>query len=261
MNAMLKYPGGKWRIAKEIIKHFPDHKVYLEPFFGSGAVFFTKEQSKMETINDLDDNVINLFKVLRENPDELIRVIELTPFSRSEFLNIQEEHAGQGVKKCDLEIENARRFIIRCNQGFGSKLSDRVGWKHTCTSRGPNNPEIWSRLPECISVCAKRLKHAQIENMSAVKLIPKYNSSDCLIYADPPYLGEVRPRRMYLKEMQDEKQHAQLIELLKQHKGYFVLSGYDNELYKKSLHGYRKVEIKTYVNSGRSSTECLWLNF
>lgn len=261
MKALLKYPGGKWRIAKKIIENFPKHKVYLEPFFGSGAVFFTKEPSNMETINDLDHNVVNLFKVLREQPEELARLIELTPFSRKEFMDIQEERAGAGIQLTDNEVENARRFIVRCNQGFGSKLSDRVGWKHTCTSAGPKNPKIWGKVPEIIIQAGERLKHAQIECMSAIKLIEKYNAEDCLIYADPPYIKEARPKRMYLYEMQDEAEHLELLENLKAHKGYFVLSGYDNEVYQKSLQGYRKIEINTYVNSGRSATECLWLNF
>lgn len=261
VNALLRYPGAKWRIAQKIVDNFPEHKVYLEPFFGSGAVFFTKELSYMETINDIDHNVINFFKVLRERPEELARLIELTPFSREEFMKIQEERAGAGIQISDDDVENARRFIVRCNQGFGSKLSDRVGWKNTCISAGPKNAEIWCKVPEIIIHAAKRLKHAQIECMPAVQLIEKYNAEDCLIYADPPYIKEARLKRMYLCEMQGEAEHLELVEKLKAHKGHFVLSGYDNEVYRKALQGYRKIEIKTYVNSGRNATECLWLNF
>lgn len=261
MKALLKYPGGKWRIAKKIIENFPSHKVYLEPYLGSGAVFFTKEPSFMETINDLDGNVVNLFKVLRENPEELARLIELTPFSREEYMSIQEERAGTGIPLSENEVENARRFIVRCNQGFGSKLSDRVGWKNTCTSSGPKNPEIWCKLPDIIIQAGERLKHAQIECQSAVKLIERYNHPDCLIYADPPYIKSARPKRMYLHEMQGEAEHLELLEKLKAHKGSFVLSGYDNEIYQKSLQGCRKIEIPSYVNSGRKSIECLWMNF
>ncbi len=261
MKALLKYPGGKWRIAKEIVSYFPEHKVYLEPYFGSGAVFFTKEPSFMETINDLDGNVVNLFKVMREYPYDLARLIELTPFSREEFLKIQEDKAGQEIHLTQDNIENARRFIVRCNQGFGSKLSDRVGWKHTTCSRGPRNAIIWNKIPELIIASAERLKNAQIEQTTAVELIKKYNHKDCLIYADPPYIKEARPVRAYRHEMQDENQHLELLTALKQHQGYFVLSGYDNSLYREHLQGCRKIEINTYVNSGRASVECLWMNF
>ena len=85
MNTLLKYPGSKWRVADWIISHFPEHKVYCEPFFGSGAVFFNKSSVYIETINDIDGDVVNLFRVCRERPEELARLIEMTPFARDEF--------------------------------------------------------------------------------------------------------------------------------------------------------------------------------
>ena len=86
MNAILKYPGGKWRIAEWIISYFPEHKVYLEPFFGSGACFFNKQPSYIETINDMNGDIVNLFRVCRDYPEELAEKINLTPFSRDEFI-------------------------------------------------------------------------------------------------------------------------------------------------------------------------------
>ena len=105
MNAILKYPGGKWRIAQWIISHFPPHKVYCEPFFGSGAVFFTKSPCRIETINDIDGDVVNLFRVCRDSPEELARVLELTPWSREEFLSCREKSADP--------VEQARRTVVR----------------------------------------------------------------------------------------------------------------------------------------------------
>ena len=101
MNAILKYPGGKWRISKWIISHFPEHKVYVEPYFGSGAVFFNKEPSYIETINDVDGNIVNLFKVCREYPDKLAQLIELTPFSREEFEDCYEIVVDDVIKNVD----------------------------------------------------------------------------------------------------------------------------------------------------------------
>lgn len=121
MKAILKYPGGKWRISEWIISHFPPHKVYCEPFFGSGAVFFNKTPTYIETINDIDGNIVNFFKVCREYPDELARLIELTPFSREEFENCYE--------KSDDPIEQARRTLVRFHQSFGSSNSSPRSWK------------------------------------------------------------------------------------------------------------------------------------
>lgn len=82
MKAVVKYPGSKWRIAEWIISFFPEHHSYVEPFFGSGAVLFNKERSNIETVNDLDGNVVNLFECIREDPEKLARSIYLTPYSR-----------------------------------------------------------------------------------------------------------------------------------------------------------------------------------
>ena len=104
MRAIFRYPGSKWSIADWIISHFPENyekMVYLDPFVGSGAVFFNKKPGAVETINDLDSNIVNLFRVLRDDPDELRRVLQLTPYSREEY--------DLSFEECDEPIEKARR--------------------------------------------------------------------------------------------------------------------------------------------------------
>ena len=224
MNAILKYPGSKWTLAERIVREMPPHKFYLEPFFGSGAVFFNKDPAEYETINDLDGNVVNFFRVCRENPDELARAVNLTPFAREEFSSIQERAAGQNIQLTGDAVEDARRFLVRCCQGFGSKLADRVGWKNTKQPAGPNNAAIWSRIPFTIYEAAERLKNAQIENTDAVQLIKACNNPDCLIYADPPYLGDTRGRkRLYRIEMLTTAAHVELLDALLDHKGPVIL--------------------------------------
>lgn len=251
MNAPFKYPGAKWSYAEWIVSFFPEHKFYLEPFFGSGAVFFNKAPAKYETINDLDNLVVNFFRACRDYPDDLARAINLTPFSRQEFNEIQEPHSGKEINLVGDIVEDARRFAIRCTQGFGSKMADRVGWKNTKQSNGPVNPAIWSRVPESIYLVAKRLKAAQIENTNAVELIKACNNPDCLIYADPPYLGETRSCRMYRKEMMDAESHKKLLDALLLHKGPVILSGYDNDLYNDYLHDWHSLCTENAEENGR----------
>ena len=249
MNAILKYPGSKWTLAERIVREMPPHKFYLEPFFGSGAVFFNKDPAEYETINDLDGNVVNFFRVCREHPDELARAVNLTPFAREEFLSIQERAAGEDIQLTGDSVEDARRFLVRCCQGFGSKLADRVGWKNTKQPAGPNNAAIWSRILFTIYEAAERLKNAQIENTDAVQLIRACNNPDCLIYADPPYLGETRKRkRIYRVEMLTTAAHIELLDALLAHEGPVILSGYDHQLYNDKLRGWRKV-----IYAGRSN--------
>lgn len=261
MNAVLKYPGGKWKIADWITSFFPEHRFYLEPYFGGGAVFFRKKPSAYETINDIDSLVVNFFKACRDYPEELARAVNLTPYARDEFMAVQEARAGEDIQLTGDCVEDARRFLIRCHQGFGSKTADRVGWKNTKHSEGPINPQVWNRLPDSIIQAAERLKGAQIENTDAVKLIQDYNATDCLIYADPPYLSGTRRGRIYRHEMMGAVEHTGLLDALINHRGPVVLSGYDNELYNERLSGWHKESIATNANSGARRIETLWLNF
>lgn len=262
MRPPIKYPGAKWSLASWIVGEMPPHKLYLEPFFGSGAVLFNKEPSEYETINDLDGLVVNFFRVCRDYPDQLARAINLTPFSRAEFASIQERAAGEDIQLTGDPIEDARRFAVRCCQGFGSKLADRVGWKNTKKPTGPNNPEIWGKIPETIYEVAARLKRVQIENTDAIQLVRATNDPECLIYEDPPYIGETRGgKRIYRLEMLDEARHAELLDALIAHSGPVILSGYDCELYNKKLVGWRKETHTGRANSGAKRRETLWLNF
>ncbi|MBQ8399076.1 MAG: DNA adenine methylase, partial [Clostridia bacterium] len=113
MKTLLKYPGSKWKIVDWIIDHFPEHKVYLEPFFGSGAVFFNKTPAYIETVNDVDGNIVNLFRVCRERPMELATALNLSPFSREEFVSCYE-------MKTENPVEWARRTVVRYHQSFGT---------------------------------------------------------------------------------------------------------------------------------------------
>lgn len=262
MRCPLKYPGSKWRLSPWITSFFPEHKFYLEPYFGSGAAFFAKSPSPYETVNDKDELVVNFFRACREYPEELAHAIRLTPYARAEFRHIEEDAAGQTIHLTGDCIEDARRFCVRCFQGFGSKLADRVGWKNTKAPNGPVNPRVWNNVPDAILSVAGRLKNAQIENTDALELIAACNHSDCLIYADPPYLGDTRNRkRIYRHEMMHDLEHAQLLNLLLDHCGPVIISGYDNGLYNSILDGWHKEYHTTNANNGGQRVEVLWMNF
>lgn len=252
MKAILKYPGGKWRVAPWIISHFPEHKVYLEPFFGSGGVFFNKKPAYVETINDLNGDVVNLFQVCRLYPDELARAITLTPFARDEFLNCY----GQ----CNEPIERARRTLVRYHQSFGTSNSSKNSWRNVQTHGGPRCATMWNDLPEIIVSCCERLKEAQIENTDALTLIGRYNDPNTLIYCDPPYLPSLRKRNMYACEM-SEQDHVALLRELKKTRSMVVIGGYDSVLYNDMLSGWRTDQRLTTAQFGKQRIEKLWMNF
>lgn len=252
MNAILKYPGGKWRIADWIMQHFPPHKVYCEPYFGSGGVFFNKRPSELETINDIDGDVVNVFKVCRERPAELAAALALTPWSREEYINCYE------IKGND--VERARRTVVRFHQSFGTSNSSRASWRNVQTFGGPKCALQWCELPQIVLNVCERLKQAQIENVDALTLIERYNNPDTLLYVDPPYLQNTRKRNLYKHEMTD-MQHVELLKLLLKSKSKICLSAYDNELYNEMLHDWYTDEKNTIAQKGLKRTEKLYMNY
>ncbi len=259
MKTVLKYPGSKWSSADWIIDNFPDEyekMTYLEPYFGSGAIFFSKKRSKIETINDIDDNVVNLFRVIRQNPLELMRAINLTPWSRSEYeLSYNQTEDG---------VEKARRFMVRCWQAIGTKTSDITGWSNNIKPVDTGSSR-WSRLEKSILKTAKRLKHdgmniVQIESMPAVELIKRYKKEYVFIYLDPPYLLSTRSGRIYKCEM-TEVEHIKLLETIKEHPGPVMISGYDSDIYNECLKGWFTDTKPTKCEMGKDATEKIWMNY
>lgn len=254
MKTILKYPGAKNRIASWIVSFIPNHDVYVEPYFGSGGVFFNKHKCHIETINDLHGEVVNYFKVLRDNPDSLINGIQMTPYSREEYDN------SYTIKENETNIERARKFCVRCWQGFGCANLYHNGFKSGQQTVSPNPAKAWDKLPSTLQLASERLKGVQIECLDALELIRRYDTEDVFIYCDPPYLLDTRKSNLYKHEMTNE-QHIELLNLLKNHKGKVLISGYDNDLYNSILVGWNKEYKDTLAEQGLKRTECLWMNY
>lgn len=252
MKQVLKYPGAKSRIADWICSYIPKHDVYLELYGGSLAVLFNKPRCHIETVNDLHGEVVNFFKVLRDKPEELHRLIELTPYSREEY--------DKSYQESDNNIERARRFCVRCWQGFGCANLYHNGFKSGQQTKSPNPARAWAELPNTIKQATERLQGVQIENLPAIELLKRYDTKDVFIYADPPYLHSTRKNHLYKHEMTDAE-HIELLEALVNHPGKVMLSGYDNEIYNQYLKDWRKVSKDTLAEGGLKRTEILWMNY
>ncbi len=234
-----------------IISQFPDHTTYLEPFFGSGAILFNKSRSILETVNDLDGEVSNLFQIIRDQPEELAKLIHWTPYARAEYY--------KGYKTEGDDIERARRFLVRCWMARGGKTSDRTGWRHIIDLNAPHPARDWQKLPDKIMQVTDRLRNVQIESQPAVKLIERYKRPEVLIYADPPYILSTRSKRMYKNEM-NEDDHKELLDVLMEHPGPVVLSGYAHPMYDKRLADWHRETNTVKAEAGRIRTEVLWVN-
>lgn len=192
MDAIMKYPGSKWSIAKWIVNFFPSHHSYLEPFFGSGATLFNKPRSNIETINDLDGNVVNLFGWIKKDPERLAYEIYYTPYSRQIY---EEAFASEPMDS----LERAVNFYIRLNMGHGFRTNgEKVGWKNDVQGRErAYAAKDWCNLPDKIRQAAERLRGVQIESRPAIELIKRFNFEKVLIYCDPPYMLETRHCKQY----------------------------------------------------------------
>lgn len=255
MKAIFKYPGSKWSIARWIINFFPDHHSYLEPFFGSGAVLFNKPRSNIETVNDLDGNVVNLFEWIRRDPERLAHEIYYTPYARQIY-----EEAFTAVPEDS--FERAVNFYIRMNMGHGFRTNgEKVGWKNDVQGRErAYASRDWCNLPEKILQAAERLRGVQIECKPAVDVIERFNHPKVLIYNDPPYVLGTRHGKQYRYELDDKGQND-LLDVLLEHKGPVILSGYDNDLYNDRLKGWHKEYTTCYSQVCSIKQEILWMNY
>jgi DNA adenine methylase len=249
---ILHYPGSKWSLADWIIACMPDHSTYLEPFFGSGAVLFSKERSQIETVNDIDGEVINLFRIIRERPDDLAYAIKWTPHSREEYY---QSYATDGLD----DLERARRLIVRLWQGRGGKTSHRTGWRSMIEPNGPLPGKEWLKFPEKVHAVSERLVGVQIENQPALQLLERYRRPGVLIYADPPYILSTRTTTSYKHEMGDAD-HLQLLDALDSHPGPVLLSGYGHPIYDDRLKHWHRKTKRAKAEGGSSRVEVLWIN-
>ena len=258
---VMKYPGSKNSIAQWIISHFPhDYQsmTYLEPFFGSGSVFFRKERSAIETINDLDNEISNLFLQIRDNSDELMSLLTNTPWSRDDYV--------LAFEKSENPVEQARRFLIRAWFSIGAAYRDKSSIRINIKKPTGGHEYFHQKLPDTLRETSKRLKseaghYVHIENRDALQLLPKYDRENVLIYLDPPYVYETRNnKKIYNYEMTDEK-HIQLLEIISGLKADVLISGYDNELYRRYLKDWNKDTATSTDEAGNNRTECLWFNY
>lgn len=255
MKSLLHYPGSKKRIAPWIIRHMPAHHSYLEPFFGGGAVLFEKPPARIETVNDLDGDVVNFFRVVQnpESREELVDMLTYTPYARQVF-----EEARQ---KSQDPVERAGQFAILSMQSHGFCTNGFGGWKKDVHGREcAYAVRYWNELPESLAEMAIRLKGVQIECRPALELIKVFNHSNVLIYCDPPYVLSTRGRKQYQHEM-DDAEHEELLKALCESRAMVMISGYDCELYARYLKGWRKEQIKARTQTNQQRIETLWMNF
>lgn len=259
------YFGGKLAIAERIVALLPPHAHYVEPFAGSLAVLLAKRPSPMETVNDLDGNLMNFWQVLRDHPDELERACALTPHSRA-------EHEAAFALDGD-SLERARKVWVLLTQGRGGHLPPkRGGWRHYQDPRGSaaSMPRYLGTYVGRMPGAVERLMNVSLECRPAAEVIERYGQHEgVLIYADPPYLASVRTLNHgrgrgpdYAHELRTDDEHRELAASLRAARAAVVLSGYDSPLYAELYGGWHRLELPGLAGNSTDSarTEVLWSN-
>lgn len=253
---ILRYFGGKFRLADWIISHMPEHRVYVEPFGGAASVLLKKPRSYAEVWNDLDDSVYHLFWTLKHEDlaIELARRLEQTPYSRHEFTVAHVYHPDP--------VENSRRLIVRSFMGFGAdsvtNRESKTGFRSNSNRSGSTPAHDWVNYAKHIQTFHERMRGVVIDNKDALDVMREHDGLETVHYVDPPYTHDTRKGYRYRFEMTND-QHAELIECLKSLKGKVMLSGYENKLY--SELGWRKVTREARADRAAKRVECLWMNF
>lgn len=258
MKSPVPYFGSKQRIADWIVSLLPDHEHYVEPFAGGLSVLLAKRPARMETVNDLDGELMTFWRVLRDRPAELLRACMLTPHGRAEL-------AATWDPTTD-ELELARRIWSRLAQGRSGTLRN-TGWRYYIDPAGSvtSMPGYLEAYVLRLAAAAERLHGVSLESLPALELIARYGArDDVLLYVDPPYLGSTRGwGNNYRVEMKTEAQHRELAAALADCKASVVLSGYDSPLYAELYEGWHRYEQASMTGNAKTAkarTEVLWAN-
>lgn len=266
MNAITRPPvrwhGAKFLMARNILPYLPPHRLYTEAFGGGAGVLLHKPRTYAEIYNDLDDDIVGLFRVLQDpaGSDRLIEQLRNTPFARREF-EIAYEPSGD-------PIERARRLVVRSFMGFGSNAHAADGRGHKSTGFRSNSNRSGTTpaqdLPDAYPAIVERFRGVVIEHRDALVVLSRHDGPQSLHYVDPPYVHETRSmfkggKSAYRHEL-DRAGHIKLLEVLRSLTGMVVLSGYAHPLYDEALHDWHRIEFAALADGARPRTEVLWIN-
>lgn len=233
LNPPINRMGGKSRLRKRIINMLPDHKCYVEPFFGAGWVFFGKEKSEVEVINDIDKELINLFRMLKEHPEEVERVLEYEIVARDSFESYKKVNTEYMT-----EIQRAVRYLYLINNSFASKGVSFGYGALKKPSQKIFNQDI-KRLRE-------RLMNTYVENKSAFEVIERYDRPSTLFFCDPPYLDTTGYKDKFGLE-----DHIRLRDILSNIQGKFILTINDHEIIRELYKDFYIEEVEVMYSISR----------
>lgn len=264
INTPFGYFGSKNKIALQLCSNLPPHMCWVEAFCGSAALTLAKRKAPIEVINDIDGEIINVFKQLRNQQNELCRLISLTPYAKDEL------EEARIAKANDSELERARKFLVQAMMAVNGVFGKEKGGFSYSQSYTRNERDArvnrWYNLPQRLTEVVERLRDVRVDNRDAIELLEMFLKRPAtLMYIDPPYLGD--RSQGYTNDANDEEFHSNLLKMANKAHCMIFISGYENELYNSELSkekGWSKRKIDTITKdingNGHSRTEVLWMN-
>ena len=258
------YYGSKQRLAKSILKHMPPHHCWVELFGGALALTMAKKPAMIEIANDLDDNIVNVFQQMRDNGNELVKLIELTPYARTELTRARQ------ICDEDNDLERARKFLVQAMMSVNGIVGGNLGGFSMSDTFTRENREArvnrWYNYPARLKAVISRLRNTRIENKDGIELLVKYsNRPATLVYIDPPYLANRVAG--YKLDASDQDFHERLLSQALRCKCMIMISGYKSKTYTELLDrkgGWRRFELNAVTQSTNGNRlgreEMLWMN-
>lgn len=262
----LRYHGGKWKLARWLQLFFPPHRIYVEPFGGGASVLLRKPRAYGEIYNDLDGEIVNVFRMLRDRGDELHQLLALTPFARAEF--------AASYERVEDPLEQARRTILRSFMGFGSAAAtgETSGFRANSNRAGTTPAHDWANYSKAVPALIERLQGVVIEHRDALATMAHHDGPTTLHYCDPPYVHSTRSGKVrgvvskgrstgkaYNHELDDEG-HCKFAEFVHGLDGMVVVSGYPSALYSRLFCAWERHERPAHADGARDRTEVVWIN-
>lgn len=264
INTPFGYFGSKNKIALQLCSNLPPHMCWVEAFCGSAALTLAKRKAPIEVINDIDGEIVNVFKQLRNNQDELCRMISLTPYAKDEL------EEGRVINATDSDLEKARKFLVQAMMAINGVFGKEKGGFSYSQSYTRNERDArvnrWYNLPDRLAEVVERLRDVRVDNRDAIELLKMFSKRPAtLMYIDPPYLGD--RAKGYTNDANDEEFYLNLLKMANKAHCMIFISGYENELYDIELSskkgwGRRTIDTITKDINGNSHsrTEVIWMN-
>lgn len=263
----IRYVGSKFRLSNWIISLFPKHHTYIDVFGGSASIILNKKPSPIEIYNDLESNVVNLFRVIRDRKkcDILIDKVRNTPYSFEEFVNAYEQLYEKDTKDMS-DIDRAYYFVIRGTMGFrAAALSCAKDKKHSwqATASKEHLVELlrWLQEPAILKCTCNRFRTVYIDHRDAFKILKYYDKPHVLFYCDPPYPKETLfdngKLRLY---NENEFDHERFLDELLKLEAMVIVSSYENDLYSEKLKSWRKEFKQSLTKANTKRTEVVWIS-